>query len=153
MQEVEGLTVDAIDWIVEGIRAQGGETSYGWWNERRCLGCALGSIGYSAGFRRSDHLEWKSPDVLNRAIDVGLAHRNGNLTHVSDWVSAANGERDSTGALIVPIDHKYDYERGQQMLAWLQAQRDLKCCDWTPPARELSGNERQSLLKEVNHGG
>ena len=156
MEEVEGLSVAAIDWIIAGIQRQGGQVSMGWWNKSREIGCTLGSTGARGALitlveGQSYAASWKGDVSLAKARRVGLANVEGKLTYAASEVSRKN-----TGVMMrvvsenmlnggVPND--MSLEGGRRMIEWLQAQRDMKCSGWTPPIKEVvPARKREAVL-------
>lgn len=154
MQEVEGLTVGAIDLVIEGIEAQGGKTCYLWWDYKLCIGCALGSLGFGHG----DIKGWKTSDAFSKAVRVGLITDSGDLQESTRVVSIVNScvfgdpYLSNTHSKFITNDEferftesKHNAERGRRMLAWLRDQRALKCSDWTVPVKEVVPDRKAVL--------
>jgi len=147
MKEVEELTVEAIDWITEGIKNQGGQSGYLFYDFDTCRSCAIGSIGHGVRGLGVDNMEhgWVK-GTLAKAIKTGLAQEYKNaygfdtyeLSDVAHKVSCANTY------ILKNLRSEHDKERGTLMLEWLQAQRDMKCSSWVPPVKELSAEERRN---------
>lgn len=129
MQEVEGLTVAAIDWIAGSISAVPRLIR----KKFRLDGdvCALGAAGFY-GFM--DSL------TLQKAIEVELAVRNDDPRRT--WARPSWDGYAYTEATSAIADCNNEFlgtceERKTHVLSWLRAQRDMKCSDWMAPIKEV----------------
>ena len=109
IKELEGLTLDVIDALLESVSQRSGllngidsfHTSEG------C--CTLGSLGYNQQGVYSDTLRWRRMCELNFRSGVDV-----DIFQISTQYGSTKCERKT------------------YMLNWLRKQRALKCSGWTP---------------------
>ena len=130
MEEVEGLSVAAIDLVMKRVSGYAGLSRGNFKSDAGGV-CALGAVGIRDDPKKMDS------ETLGRCLLVGLLKNTFmfSMTVAASTIATVNDQYPGTGE-----------ERKAHVLAWLQAQRDLKCCDWTPPARELSADERRKTV-------
>lgn len=125
-KEVEELTIEAIDCLIEGIEAQPGLITKTFEKDGKV--CALGAIGLRDLDRVSSML--MPSNVMERAQHLGLVKNLDTRCVIMEYpgfvVSAENDDYKGT-----PEGRK------AHMLAWLRDQRAVKCSSWTPPAKEI----------------
>lgn len=136
MQEVEGLTVAAIDWLLDSVRRETKGLGSGSF-ELDGYRCALGTIGFAEA-EFCNLTEEKHRKFYDRARRVGLLFERPSACMTCPAIT------------VTEVNDRFNLSpKGRRlfMLSWLRAQRALKCSDWTPPIRESEVvRDREAVL-------
>lgn len=123
-EELEGLTLEAIDTLIESIEPRPGLIAQGSFsNQNGC--CAIGSLGYD----EKDEYDMCRRYVLARRIGLFTGSWRAHVISLENEIFVGTNEA-----------------RKEHMLNYLAEQRAFKCCDWVPAPKERVPARRNATV-------